>query len=73
MSRYAQLRPSPQLVLAYEWAPALFDRPSPLGKHPRLAAYWTAIQRDPIAARLIEETRTAIKGEQAQARAASHR
>jgi glutathione S-transferase len=61
----------PQLVLAYEWAPALFDRPSPLGKHPKLAAYWAAIQKDPIAARLIEETREAIKGEQVKARAAA--
>jgi len=61
---------APQLILAYEWAPALFDAPSPLGKHPRLAAYWRAIQTDPIAARVIEETRTAIAGEQAKARAA---
>jgi len=64
---------TPQLVLAYEWAPTLFDRPSPLGKHPKLAAYWTAIQRDPIAARLIDETRAAIKGEQEKARAAARR
>ena len=62
---------TPQLVLAYEWAPALFDRPSPLGKHKKLAAYWTAIQTDPIAARLIDETRAAIKGEQQKARAAA--
>src|SRR5215469_10849718 len=61
----------PQLVLAYEWAPALFDRPSPLGAHPKLARYWAAIQRDPIAARLIGETREAIKGEQEKARAAA--
>ena len=60
---------APQLVLAYEWAPVLFDAPSPLGKHPRLAAYWRAIQTDPIAARVIEETRVAIAGEQAKARA----
>jgi glutathione S-transferase len=62
---------TPQLVLAYEWAPTLFDKPSPLGKHPKLARYWAAIQSDPIAARLIAETRDAIKGEQAAARAAA--
>ena len=62
---------APQLVLAYEWAPKLFDRPSPLGKHPRLAAYWTAIQGDPIVARVLKETREAISGEQLRARAAS--
>ena len=63
----------PQLVLAYEWAPKLFDRPSPLGRHPKLARYWTAIQRDPIAARLVGETRDAINGEQEKARAAVRR
>ena len=55
-------------MLAYEWAPALFDAPSPLGKHPRLAAYWSAIQTDPIVARVIGETRDAIAEEQARAR-----
>ncbi|HEY1415874.1 MAG TPA: glutathione S-transferase family protein [Caulobacteraceae bacterium] len=64
---------TPQLVLSFEWAPALFDRPSPLGEHPRLARYWAAIQKDPIAARLIAETREAIAGEQARAKAASRR
>jgi glutathione S-transferase len=63
----------PQLVLAYEWAPQLFDRPSPRGAHPKLARYWAAIQADPIAARLIGETRDAITGEQARARAAARR
>jgi len=60
---------APQLVLAYEWSPALFGGDSPLGLHPRLAAYWRAIQRDPIAARVIAETRDAIAREQAVARA----
>jgi len=59
----------PQLMLAYEWAPGLFERESPLGKHPRLAAYWAAIGRDPIAARLISETREAVAQEAANARA----
>ena len=62
----------PQLVLAYEWAPKLFDAPSPLGRHKRLAAYWQKITSDPIAARLLKETRDAIAGEQAKARAAAH-
>jgi glutathione S-transferase len=60
---------APQLVLAYEWAPVLFGGDSPLGLHPRLAAYWRAIQLDPIAARVIGETRDAIAEEQARARA----
>jgi glutathione S-transferase len=60
---------APQLILAYEWAPALFGTDSPLGKHPKLAAYWRAIQADPIAARIIAETREAIAGEQANAQA----
>jgi glutathione S-transferase len=58
----------PQLMLAYEWAPVLFDAPSPLGKHPKLAAYWAGIGRDPIAARLLKETRDAVAHEQARAR-----
>jgi glutathione S-transferase len=59
----------PQLQLSYEWAPTLFDTPSPLGKHPKLAAYWAGIVRDPIAARLLKETRDAIAHEQENARA----
>ncbi len=59
----------PQLMLAYEWAPKLFAGPSPLGRHPRLAAYWSAIAGDPIAARLIAETRAAVAAEEAAARA----
>jgi glutathione S-transferase len=58
----------PQLMLAYEWAPVLFDAPSPLGRHPKLAAYWAAITRDPIAARLLQETRDAVAHEQQRAR-----
>jgi glutathione S-transferase len=61
----------PQLILAYEWAPTLFGAESPLGKHPKLAAYWKAIAADPIAARLLGETRSAITGEQARAKAAA--
>jgi len=58
----------PQLMLSYEWAPALFEGENPLGKHPKLAAYWAGIGRDPIAARLLKETRDAVAHEQERAR-----
>ena len=64
---------TPQLMLAYEWAPALFGSQNPLGKHPKLAAYWSAIARDPIVARLLSETREAVAQEQANARAIAKR
>ncbi|HEX2590384.1 MAG TPA: glutathione S-transferase family protein [Rhizomicrobium sp.] len=50
----------PLLVLAFEWAPVLFDRTSTEGDLPKLSAYWKAIAHDPIASRLIHETREAI-------------
>jgi len=50
----------PILILAFEWAPQLFERPDPQGDLPKLSTYWTAIARDPIARRLIDETRNAI-------------
>ena len=59
---------APQLVLAAEWIPGLFGTPDPLANLPRLAAYWRAIQTDPIAARLIEETRAAIVEQQVRSR-----
>ena len=58
----------PQLVLASEWIPGLFGTPDPLPARPKLAAYWTAIQTDPIAARLIAETHDAIAEQQARSR-----
>lgn len=60
---------TPQLVLACEWIPSLFGTPDPLEGLPKLAAYWRAIQTDPIALRLINETRDAIAREQAAAKA----
>ncbi|MBV9331380.1 MAG: glutathione S-transferase family protein [Alphaproteobacteria bacterium] len=54
----------PQLVLAFEWAPKLFERTSPQTRFPKLDAYFGAIQKDPIAARLIGETRDAIAAAQ---------
>jgi glutathione S-transferase len=50
----------PILVLAFEWAPQLWKRPSPQSGLPKLSAYWQAIAHDPIASRLIHETRDAI-------------
>lgn len=60
---------APQLVLASEWIPGLFGTPDPLAALPRLAAYWRAIQADPIAARVIAETRDAIAEQRAAAKA----
>lgn len=64
---------TPQLVLACEWIPGVFGTPDPLERLPRLAAYWRAIQADPIAARVIGETRDAIAAEQDRARARAAR
>ena len=55
---------APQLMLAFEWAPRLFDRPNPQGGLPKLSAYWSAIKNDPIARRVIDETRAAIAAAQ---------
>lgn len=60
---------APQLVLASEWIPEVFGTPDPLPALPRLAAYWRAIQADPIVGRLISETRDAIAEQQAAAKA----
>src|SRR5579859_6828229 len=54
----------PQLQLAFDWAPKLFDRPSPISDLPKLAAYWKAIGKDPIAERLLRETSDAIAAAQ---------
>jgi glutathione S-transferase len=55
---------APQLLLAFEWAPRLFDRPSPQERLPKLSAYWKAIARDPIVARVLRETYDAVAGAQ---------
>ena len=55
---------APQLLLAFEWAPKLFDRPSPEGDLPKLSAYWKAIPNDPIAGRVIRETYDAVAAAQ---------
>jgi len=58
----------PQLVLASEWIPQLFGTPDPLVRLPKLSAYWRRVQGDPIAARLIAETRDAIEEQQSKSR-----
>ena len=50
----------PILLLAVEWLP-IFRGPEALEGLPRLGAYWKAIGDDPIAARLIDETRGALR------------
>lgn len=60
---------APQLMLAAEWIPGLFGTPDPLARLPKLAAYWRAIQSDPIVARLIAETRDAVAEQQVKAKA----
>ena len=51
----------PILLLVAEWLP-IFRPPNPLFEDtPRLQRYWTAIGEDPIAARLIDETREALR------------
>ena len=57
---------APQLMLAFEWAPKLFGRPSPQSDLPKLSAYWQNITKDPIAARVIRETYDAIAAAQSQ-------
>ncbi len=49
----------PILLLAKEWLP-IFRGPDPLERCPKLRAYWRDIARDPIAKRLIDETRAAL-------------
>ncbi len=50
----------PVLLLAVEWLP-IFRGAYSLAGLPRLEVYWRAIGKDPIAARLIEETRSALR------------
>jgi glutathione S-transferase len=51
----------PSLLLVAEWLP-IFRPPRPLlEEKPKLGRYWAAIGQDPIAARLIDETRQALR------------
>jgi glutathione S-transferase len=59
----------PLLVLASEWIPDLFGTPDPMAGLPKLLAYWRKVQADPIAARLIAETRDAVEEQRVKSRA----
>jgi glutathione S-transferase len=50
----------PILQLSKEWTQDVFGTPDPMAGLPKLEAYWNDIQRDPIAARVLQETREAI-------------
>jgi glutathione S-transferase len=50
----------PMLVLVEHWLP-IFRGPALLPKHPKTAEYWRRLQSDPLAARLITETRDALE------------
>jgi glutathione S-transferase len=51
---------APILLLVDEWLP-IFRGPALLPPRPKLAAYWRALANDPIAARVIDETRAALR------------
>ena len=44
----------------------LFDRPDPRPDLPKLAAYYTAVRKDPLVARVMMETHDAIARAQAR-------
>jgi glutathione S-transferase len=50
----------PILLLVVEWLP-IFRGPDLMADRPRLGAYWQSICRDSVCARLIDETRTALR------------
>lgn len=52
----------PILLLVAEWLP-IFRGADQLASHPKTRAYWQSIARDPICARLIDETRNALKAQ----------
>jgi hypothetical protein len=54
------------LILAEEWAPAVFGTAAPLQRFPKLSAYWRGVQGDPIVSRVVRETRDAITQSRAQ-------
>lgn len=50
----------PVLQLTDEWLP-IFRGPRLLDNHPKVAAYWRAIQQNEFAGRVIDETRAAVR------------
>jgi glutathione S-transferase len=59
----------PILVLVEDWLP-IFRGPALLPRHPKTAEYWRRIGSDPIAARVIAETREALQESMGRARRA---
>lgn len=57
---------APMLILAEEWAPAVFGTAAPLHRFPKLSAYWRSVQGDPFVSRVVRETREAIVQRRAQ-------
>jgi len=55
----------PILLLVDEWLP-IFRGPALLDRHPKTRAYWRAIRGDAICARLIDETRAALRAAMAR-------
>jgi len=50
----------PIIILASSWGPDEFGFEDPLLSLPKLSAYWTNVQKQSVAQRLIKETREAI-------------
>jgi glutathione S-transferase len=59
---------APLLVLVEDWLP-IFRGPALLPRHPQTAEYWRRIADDPVAARVIQETRDALREQMDAARA----
>jgi glutathione S-transferase len=57
----------PILVLVEDWIP-IFRGPALLPRHPETAEYWRRIAADPLAARLIAETRDALRAQMGRRR-----
>jgi len=55
----------PILMLASTWAPRNFGFEDPLQSLPKVSAYWAAVQTQPVAQRLIKETKDALRAVQA--------
>jgi glutathione S-transferase len=62
----------PMLVLVEHWLP-IFRGQALLPKHPNTAEYWSRLAADPLAARLIAETRDALDESMGRAHAGPRR
>ncbi|MEE9433743.1 MAG: glutathione S-transferase family protein [Sphingorhabdus sp.] len=54
----------PILMLASIWAPLQFGFANPLESLPKLSAYWSSVQKQSLAQRLIKETKDALEAAQ---------